>query len=203
MPGSAPARANHSRLLSMTYPSGYVLSFNYSSGLDASVSRLSSLSDTSGPLESYAYLGYGTVVIRSHPQPELDLTFVGTPGDGGDQYAGLDRFGRVVSQLWEVDSTAVSELLYGYDRASNRVWRDDVLNVDFGELYSYDGFDQLVGFERGELNGGRTALTGTAERSQDWDYDAVGNWNSVTTDGGSPQTRRHNPWSDPLFSVTL
>src|SRR5262249_51379321 len=33
--------ANHSRLTSVTYPSGYVLTYNYSSGLNDSVSRLS------------------------------------------------------------------------------------------------------------------------------------------------------------------
>jgi hypothetical protein len=33
--------ANHSRLLNMTYPNGKVLSFNYNSGVDAAISRLS------------------------------------------------------------------------------------------------------------------------------------------------------------------
>ena len=48
---------------------------------------------------SYDYLGLGTVVRRSHPQPAVDLTFLGTgPGSGGDQYVGLDSFGRVIDQ---------------------------------------------------------------------------------------------------------
>jgi hypothetical protein len=34
------------------------------------------LSDTTGTLESYRYLGLGTGVIRSHPQPTIDLTYV-------------------------------------------------------------------------------------------------------------------------------
>ncbi len=29
-------------------------------------------------------------------------------------------------------------------------------------------------------------------RPQAWDFDALGNWDSLTTDGGSPQTRTHN-----------
>ncbi len=62
-------RANHSRLTSMTYPDGFVVNDNYSSGLNDAISRLSSLSDTSGTLEGHSYLGLGTVVIRSHPQP--------------------------------------------------------------------------------------------------------------------------------------
>jgi YD repeat-containing protein len=64
-----PSGADHSRLTSVTYPSGYVLTYNYSSGLNDTISRLSSLSDSTGTLESYSYLGLSTVVIRSHPQP--------------------------------------------------------------------------------------------------------------------------------------
>lgn len=91
--------ANHSRLTTMTYPSGYVVTYNYSIGLNGSISRLSSLSDSTGTLESYDYLGLGSVVRRSHPQPAVDLTFLGTgPGSGGDQYVGLDSFGRVTDQ---------------------------------------------------------------------------------------------------------
>jgi hypothetical protein len=48
--------ANHSRLTSITYPSGYVLTFNYSSGLNSDISRLSSLSDSTGTLEAYDHL---------------------------------------------------------------------------------------------------------------------------------------------------
>ena len=94
--------ANHSRLTSITYPSGYVLTFNYSSGLNSDISRLSSLSDTSGTLESYDYLGMGTVVRWAHSQPGADLTYIKqsgeSNGDAGDQYTGLDRFSRVVDR---------------------------------------------------------------------------------------------------------
>lgn len=53
------------------------------------------------------------------------------------------------------------------------------------------GFNQLIGFDRGTVNGTKTGLTGSASRSQDWDHDAPGNWDSVTTDV-SAQTRTHN-----------
>src|SRR5262249_5437559 len=59
----------------------------YASGLDSNIGRLSSLSDNSGTLESYSYLGLGTVVTRAHPQPNVDLTDIGTPGDGGGFFA--------------------------------------------------------------------------------------------------------------------
>src|SRR5207237_4074892 len=104
--------ANHSRLTSVTYPSGYVLTYNYSSGLNDSISRLSSLSDSTGTLESYSYLGLSTVVTRSHPQPGVDRTYVKQTGESngaaGDQYTGLDAFGRVVDQRWIDTSTGTA-----------------------------------------------------------------------------------------------
>jgi hypothetical protein len=86
---------NNSRLVSMTYPSGYQLNYNYNSGLDSNISRLSSISDSIGVLESYKYLGLGTVVERDHPQTNVNQTYIsqnGQTGDAGDQYTGLDRF---------------------------------------------------------------------------------------------------------------
>jgi RHS repeat-associated protein len=192
-----PSGADHSRPTSVTYPSGYVLTYNYSSGLNDGISRLSSLSDSTGTLESYSYLGLGTVVVRSHPQPGIDLTYVKqgseSNGDAGDPYTGLDRFGRVVDQRWIKTSTgtATDRFQYGYDRDSNVLYRDNLVNAAFGELYTYDGLNQLASFARGTLNSTKTAISGTASRSQSWDYDAVGNWDSVTTNG-STQTRSAN-----------
>ena len=64
--------AKNSRLTSMIYPNGRVLNYNYNAGLDSNISRLSSISDTSAPtvpLESYKYLGLGTVVERDIRKP--------------------------------------------------------------------------------------------------------------------------------------
>ena len=189
--------ANHSRLTGIVYPDGMTLGYNYASGLDDAISRLSSISDTSGTLESYSHLGLGTVVIRSHSQPGVDLTYVKqsgeSNGDAGDQYIGLDRFGRVVDQRWIKTSsgTATDRFQYGYDRDGNRLWRDNLVNSAFGELYSYDNLNQITSFDRGTLNANKDGLTGSASRSQDWDFDALGNFDSVTTDG-STQTRSHN-----------
>jgi RHS repeat-associated protein len=188
---------NNSRQTSMTYPGGYVLNFNYSSGLNDSISRLSSLSDSTGTLESYQYLGLSSVVDRSHPQIHIDLTYIKqsgeSSGDAGDQYTGLDRFGRIVDQRWLNTSTgtATDRFQYGYDRDSNRLWRDNLVNAAFGELYSYNGENEISSFSRGTLNSGKTGLTGSASRSQSWAYDALGNWSSVTSDA-TTQTRSAN-----------
>jgi len=127
--------------------------------------------------------------VRSHPQPDLDLTYVKrsgeSNGDAGDKYIGLDRFGRVVDQRWVIASTgtATDRFQYGYDRAGNRLYRDNRINSAFGEVYTYDGLNQLASFARGTLNGGKTAVTGTPAREQVWDYDAVGNWDGIDVDG--------------------
>jgi RHS repeat-associated protein len=176
--------ANHSRLTSIIYPNGKVLNYNYAAELDDAISRLSSLSDNSGVLESYDYLGEFLVVARKHPQPGVDLSYIKRTGeangDAGDQYTGLDRFGRIVDQRWlkSSDGTAVDRLQYTYDRNGNRLSRTNLINAAFSESYSYDNLNQLTGFTRGS-------------HSRSWDYDAQGNWQSVTTNG-STQTRSHN-----------
>ncbi|MFO0848769.1 MAG: RHS repeat-associated core domain-containing protein [Gemmataceae bacterium] len=158
---------------------------------------MSSLTDSGTTLESYDFLGVDLTVRRAHPQSGVDLTYIKqtgeSNGDAGDQYTGLDRFGRVADQRWLTASsgTAVDRHQYGYDRDSNRTYRDDLVNAAFGELYTYDGLGQIASFDRGTLNGTKTGLTGAASRSQSWDYDAVGNWDGVTT-GGATQTRTHN-----------
>jgi RHS repeat-associated protein len=188
--------ANHSRQTSMTYPGGYVLTSNYSSGLNSDISRLSSLSDSSVTVEGYEYLGLGSLVKRTHPQSGADLTYVKlsgeSNGDAGDQYTGLDRFGRVVDQRWvDGGGVALDREQYGYDRNGNRLYAENGVNATFSEWYQYDNLNQLSNFQRGTLNGTKTAISGTASRSQVWDFDALGNMDSVTTDG-TAQTRSAN-----------
>lgn len=175
---------NNSRLESMTYPNGRVLDYNYNTGLDDTISRLSSISDNSGVLEAYTYLGLDTVVERAHPQNGVNLTYIspnGSTGDAGDQYTGLDRFGRVAEQLWlnTNTNTATDDFNYTYDADSNVLTKNNQVNNSFSEQYTYDGFNQLTSFTR---NNGHT---------QTWTYDALGNWTSVTTDGNT-QTRTAN-----------
>jgi RHS repeat-associated protein len=196
--------AIHSRLVSMTYPNGRALNYNYASGLDDNISRLSSLSDSSATLEAYSYLGLSTVLKRAHPQSGVDLTYIKqtgeSNGDAGDQYTGLDRFGRVVNQRWLVSSsgTATDWFAYGYDRDGNPLYRDNFVNSAFAELYhasgssnGYDQLNQLTDFARGTLNGSKDSISGTASRTQSWSLDALGNWSTLTSDGSS-QTSSFN-----------
>jgi RHS repeat-associated protein len=191
--------ANNSRLSSLTYPSGYVLTYNYGAGVDASTSRVSSLSDSTGVLESYKYLGLDTVVERDHPQNNVNLTYIQQPGDGnastdgGDPYTGLDRFGQVIDQNWlnATTGTSTDRLQYGHDPNGEVTYRQNLSNATFSELYQYDSLQQLTSMQRGTLNANHTALVGTPTHSQSWSPDALGNFSGVTTDG-TTQTRSHN-----------
>jgi len=187
---------NHSRLTSITYPNGRVITFNYSSGLDADISRLTSISDGGTTLESYVYLGYMTVVIRAHPQTGVDLTYVKLTGESdgaaGDKYIGLDFTGRIVDQRWTTSTpTAKDRWQYGYDRDSNPLYKENLIDATRSELFDYDGLNQLTSFNRGTLNGGKTAISGAASRTQSWDFDGLGNFEDQSTNGTSA-TRTHN-----------
>src|SRR5579884_3169033 len=190
---------NNSRLVSMTYPSGYVLNFNYNTGLDSNISRLSSISDSANTLESYKYLGLDTVVERDHPQNNVNLSYIKQSGDtqanndGGDQYTGLDRFGRVIDQNWvnATTGTSTDRFQYGYNQDSDVLYRQNLVDAAMSELYTYDNLSQLTSFQRGTLNSTKTGLTGSASRSQSWTPDALGNFTGVTTNG-TTQTRTAN-----------
>ncbi|HEY8747733.1 MAG TPA: hypothetical protein VIM11_07155, partial [Tepidisphaeraceae bacterium] len=116
---------NYSRLSSMTYPNGRVLDYVYNSGIDANVSRVSQLNDDAGTgagsVEAYTYLGLDTIVQRLDGNG-IELTYIKqsgeSNGDAGDQYIGLDRFGRVVDQRWIPSGSPTAptdRFQYGYD----------------------------------------------------------------------------------------
>jgi RHS repeat-associated protein len=204
--------ANHSRLTSITYPNGYTLSYNYNTGLDSAISRLSSLSDSTGTLESYSYLGLDTVVIRSHPQPGIDLTYVKqtgeSNGDAGDQYTGLDRFGRVVDQRWIITSsgTATDRFQYGYDQDGNVLYKSNLVNTAFSELYhangasnGYDGLNQLTAFARGTLNGTNDTIS-SPSATDSWSMDAAGNFTSI---GSTSETNNKQNEATAFGGATL
>jgi hypothetical protein len=120
----AASGPNNSRQTSLTYPNGRVLGYTYASGVDNAISRLSSITDGATTLESYSELGLDTIVKRAHPQSTYDQTFIkystDSNGDAGDQYIGLDRFGRVADQRWMVSSTGTTNDRYQYGFASRR-----------------------------------------------------------------------------------
>jgi hypothetical protein len=93
----------------------------------------------------------------------------------------VDRFGRVKDCRWYDygHSADTARLKYGYDRASDRLWRADLvaksLGKNFDELYSYDGLHRLKDMQRGLLNGSKTAIT-SETFAQCWSLDPTSNW---------------------------
>ena len=197
------------RLTSLRYPDGRLVHHTYgTSGSDAdNLNRLDAIKDDSSgspgaTLAQYTYLGLDQVVVLDLPEPDIKLDlFGGTSGS----YAGLDRFDRVVDQRW-YDYGASEDrdrFKYGYDRASNRTWKENTVSkslstpVYLDEFYTYDGLHRLKTFDRGELNATKTGITGTPAREEDWTLDPLGNWSgywqktSGTTD--LDQERTVNP----------
>ncbi len=216
--------ANNSRLLNMTYPNGRQVNYVYGtpgSVYDA-ISRVTGLADNGAmsDLEDLSYLGMDTVVQRAHPQTGINLTYIGTPGgDAGDQYVGLDRFGRVVSQNWLNTGTGLStdNFAYGYDYDSNRLYQNNLISGEaaLGELYhvsgsvdtyningvltgaGYDVLNQMNAFNRGTLGGLNFSMVSNPTRTQQWTLDALGNWTALTTNIPSQnQTRQTNPQNE-------
>jgi len=186
--GYANGSANTIRPTSLTYPNGRQLSYNYgmSGSIDSSASRVASLIDSDGGsthLADYSYLGLGSVVQQTSPQADLMFTLAnitsGNDPDTGDIYTGLDRFGRVKDIRWRntASNTDLSRVEYGYDRASNRTWRENPTdpNRNFDWKYGYDGAHRLKNGQRGTLNGTQTEIT-NPQFGQCWTLDETGNW---------------------------
>jgi len=210
--GYADGSANTIRPTGITYPNGREIKFAYGSPGSASdaASRIEAITYGQGLVEEthYEYLGLGTIVEADHWQPSLRFTLVGTAGgddpDTGDIYRGLDRFGRVKDLVWRNDGTDTDavRIQHGYDRASNRLWRNDPVAASYGkafdELYTYDGLYRLVKMQRGTLNSNHTAVTNSTF-AQCWTLDETGNWQQMRQDDTGAgtwdlvQTRTANP----------
>jgi hypothetical protein len=92
---------------------------------------------------------------------------------------------------YENGAGTIVDLAYGYDRNSQRVYKEDKLETTKSEVFSYDNSGQVSGWAKGTLNSTKDGITGTPTATQGWDYDAIGNWSEVTTDGVG-ESRDHN-----------
>ena len=100
----------------------------------------------------------------------------------GCDYPGLDLFGRIVNLPWVQGSTSLVQLNYGYDQASNRIYRQDVqaenASALFDEIYGYDGLHRLTAAAQGKLTSGVPPITNPTLQ-QAWHLDATGNWTEL------------------------
>ena len=95
------------RLVSVTHPGGLELAYDYGAAgsIDNRLSRVAAVTNAAGTLEyaAYTYLGAGAIVGSSRElavDGQNDQTLELTYGTAQNGYSGLDRFGRVVEQLW-------------------------------------------------------------------------------------------------------
>jgi len=96
----------------------------------------------------------------------------------------LDQFWTKVGALHPLD-----RFQYAYDANSNRLYRDNLVNPLFGELYhahgasaalAYDRLNRLNQFYRGDIfastaSGPIKFVAGVPSRSQQWALDVLGN----------------------------
>ena len=205
----ANGSADTIRPVSMTYPNGRVLNYDYgtANSTNDAASRIGSLIDNDGVthLVDYSFLGADSIVQANESQPGIQYTLIGIQGGNdpvtGDIYRGLDQFSRIKDLIWvptgsssssssRSDSAAGTNLVriqHGYDRAGNRLWRKDLVaetyGVGFDELYWYDGLNRLKVANRGTLNSIQTGIIpGSGTFNQCWTLDATGNWKGFRED---------------------
>ncbi len=70
--------------------------------------------------------------------------------------------------------TELARTEYGYDRNSNRTWRNSP-GTDQDEFYTYDDVNRLESRDQGTLNAGKTAISGTPVEEEVFDLDATAN----------------------------
>lgn len=207
----ADGSANTTRRTSVTYPSGKGVNIGY--GDAGSINdRLDQIAQTqidgeSSPLANFLWAGAGRFLRLGMPQPSLELTYIKPSdepvGDSGDPYSGYDRFGRTVDMRWNKlsgdTSTMLDRVQYGYDRASRRLWRQDLAapaSARQDKFYQYDGLGQVTNSDQGNLNINRTAIAAVPAAAESFAYDPIGNWQNYQRDeDGFPvleQPRQNN-----------
>jgi RHS repeat-associated protein len=187
--------AAYLRLTDVIYPNGRDLEYGYGTpgSTDDVLDQVAMIAGSDGTYAAYTYLGVDTIVTEDYEQPEVKLDYT----NGSGQITGLDRFGRVVDQVWSDygNSTTADEFKYGYDMSGNVAWKENAVSgsqsspVHLDELYTYNGLDELTGVNRGELNTTHDGIeTGTLDYSQSWTLDGLGNWLGFN-DNGASETR--------------
>jgi RHS repeat-associated protein len=196
---------NTVRLETMTYPNGRVLTYDYgvANSIDDLRDRVLALEDGLHALAVYTRFGLDRTVVVQYPQPDLSMTYIGTPGgDGGDQYVGLDRFGRVIDNRWINGSgTDIERFKYTFSRASNRLTRQNVVAATlFDEQYVYDNLYEVTNRKLGTLSGG--VITGTPVEEEQFSFDPTGNWPTYLTKANGTTTLNQTRTAQKANEIT-
>jgi hypothetical protein len=103
-------------------------------GVPSPLNRVGVIMKDGAWLAGYDYIGENTVVrvdvVKADDSTSgltLDL-WGGTTGT----FNGLDRFNRIIDQRWIYNGTDVDRFKYGYDRNSNRQWKENTVSKSIG-----------------------------------------------------------------------
>ena len=114
----------------------------------------------------------------------------------------------MVDQRWINTSTgtATDRFQYGYDQDGNVLYKNNLVNSSFSELYhangssnGYDNLNQLTAFARGTLNGTNDTIS-SPSTSETWSMDAPGNFTSAA---GTTETNNKQNEATAFGSATL
>jgi hypothetical protein len=157
----------------------------------------------------YTGQGYATGSPGSYTYALINPVSIAEANAGTLHMCGShDLFGRIVDSRWFNTGTSadLDRIKYGYDRASNRIWRQNPVataaGAGFDEHYSNDGLQRLKDMQRGTLNGTNTAVA-SPNFAQCWTLDPTGNWrgfNESTT--GSSWTLNQTRTANSVNEIT-
>ena len=157
--------ANTIRPTAIIPPAGgsYATAFTYS-GDDDALDRPTTVGGDAKA--AYEYFGLGGIAAVNYLTS--DTPIIASTLATGSSYPCFDQFGRLIEVPWTKvsDSSSLVDLQYGYNRASSRTFRKDVVaggltpQKSFDEIYTYDGIQRLVAAARGLLASAPSPLTG-------------------------------------------
>jgi RHS repeat-associated protein len=196
------------RELTASY-AGRTIANVYNGAIEDALSRVSDVtvqigSGSAVTVATYGYLGAGQLVHTALGQPDLTNTVVDTSG-ATPTYPGLDRFGRIIQNIWTRTTGAgtanVYDLELSYDENSNITWTKDnvIKRTDnnkhyFDQLYTMDGLNRVTENGQGEVDSSGSSPvinSGDKRRAETWLYSQTGNWKERKIDSNGD-----GDWSD-------
>jgi RHS repeat-associated protein len=161
------------RTRTITYPGGRVVTETK----DAR-DRLFTVGDSGGVIASYTYDPGNRVQTRTY----ANGTVATYTYNANNWITGLEH-GRAGSP-----SQPIASFTHAYDKEGNKRYEEHLHNPVRSEAYAYDAIYRLVDYKVGALVNGTVPVPVT---QTGYNLDAVGNWNSKTTDSVT-ENRVHN-----------
>ncbi len=189
--GASAGVAEYLRQTGVIYPDGRDVQYGYGTtgAVDDLMSRLAEITDSTGVDVAFEYLGLSKIVVEDNLAAHVTLDY---DPNGDDSFAGFDRFGRIVDQLWVEYGTSpavtLDEYTYTFDRAGTVHSKSNFTDAALDEVYGYNALDEL------------TSVTRNGSAYELWTLDSLGNWLSSTT-GGTTDTKTFDPANEETSST--